>query len=227
MARLVLFDVDLTLNTTGGAGRKAMSEVFRRLTGLEEPMAGISFDGRTDHAIFMEALALHNLADGDLAGMYRKTTEAYLAQLQRTIGRTGGQVLRGVGEIVVALGAEGGAVGLATGNLRQGAKIKLGHYGLGERFAGGGFGDDTPVRAEVVRVAIEALASAAGVDPDPEECVVVGDTPLDVEAAHLAGARCLAVATGSYSVEALREARADWALADLGDTAAVRGMLLA
>jgi phosphoglycolate phosphatase-like HAD superfamily hydrolase len=221
MTRLILFDVDLTLVTTGGAGRKAMNTVFERLFGIHNPTRGVSFDGRTDFAIFMETLKMHRLIDGRPSEVYQRVVDAYLGELATTIGTTGGQVLPGVGELLDALGNEKAAVGLATGNLRRGAEIKLGQYGLWERFAAGGFGDRTSVRAEVVSLAIRTLAEVAWVDADPAQAVVIGDTPLDIEAAHLAGARALGVATGNYTVEQLTTAGADWAVPDLGETGRV------
>jgi phosphoglycolate phosphatase-like HAD superfamily hydrolase len=227
MPPLLLFDIDLTLIHTDGAGRRAMTTAFQRLYGIAEPTRGIVFEGRTDHAIFMEAIALNALADGDLEGVYRRTIEAYLDELPRSMVATGGgRVLPGVAKLLDELDSRGVVYGLATGNLRQGAAIKLGHYGLWERFAAGGFGEDSPVRADVVRRGIEALASVVGVDPGPENAVVVGDTPLDIEAAHLAGAVALGVGTGSYGVEQLRASGADHALSDLADTERVLTILL-
>lgn len=225
MARLILFDIDLTLVTTHGAGRAAMTETFRQLFRIEDPTAGIRFDGRTDYAIFTEVIAVNGL-DGKGDGVYERVVEGYLARLPASLRAKGGGPLPGVGALLDALAAEGAPVGLATGNMRRGAQAKLGHFGLWERFAAGGFGDETPDRAEVVRSAIVNLAAAAGHDPDPAACVVIGDTPLDVAAAHAAGARAMAVATGSYTVEALRESGAQYVLDDLTDTARVLEMLL-
>jgi len=226
MRRLVLFDIDLTLLRTGGAGRAAMTEAFRRLFGIENPTGGIRFEGRTDHAIFMEAIHLNGLGDGDPLAVYRRTTEAYLAALPGFLQARGGQVLPGVIDLLDALSEGSAPVGLATGNLRQGAMAKLGHFNLWERFVAGGFGDDTSVRSDVVAAAIANLAAVAGCEPNPDACVVIGDTPLDVAAAHAAGARAMAVATGSHDVPALRETGAEYVVADLSDTATVLEMLL-
>lgn len=226
MGRILLFDIDMTLIRTGGAGRKAIDAVFAEVCGVENPTKGISFDGRTDHAIFMETIALHHLADGDLLDVYEQMTERYLDRLRVMIGETGGTVLPGVEALLEGLEGTSAAVGLATGNLRRGAEIKLGHYGLWGRFVAGGFGDETPVRAEVVRRAMEEVAAAVETDASPEECWVIGDTPLDIEAARLAGMRVLAVATGSYPVGALEAAGAEVVVEDLRDTERVVEVLL-
>lgn len=217
MTRLVLCDIDLTLVTTHGAGRSAMTEAFRQLFGIDDSTRGISFDGRTDHAIFLETLARHGLATGNGAA-YQQAVEGYLHHLPAALRAKGGQVLPGVIDLLDALQREEIPVGLATGNMRRGARAKLSHFGLWERFAAGGFGDATADRSEVVAMAIAGLAAAAGVTADPAACIVIGDTPLDVEAAHRAGARALAVATGSHPVDALSASGAEWVLPGLAAT---------
>jgi phosphoglycolate phosphatase-like HAD superfamily hydrolase len=226
MPPLILFDIDLTLIHTSGAGRKAMSTAFKRLWQLDDPTAGVSFDGRTDHAIFREVIERHALANGDLDAVYAKGGRGYLDELPRSLAASEtGRLLPGVADLLAALQREGVQPGLATGNLRRGAALKLGHFGIWERFAGGGFGDDYPVRADLVRGAIAELAGVLACDPDPGGALVIGDTPLDVEAAHLAGAKALAVATGSYNVDRLVASGATTP-SDLSDTARVLQILL-
>jgi phosphoglycolate phosphatase-like HAD superfamily hydrolase len=227
MTPLILFDIDLTLIHTLGAGRKALATAFARLWDLKDPTEGVSFDGRTDHAIFNEVIALNALADGDLDAVFARAVDGYLEELPRSIAASeSARILPGVLEVLDALEARGIRPGLATGNLRRGAAIKLGHFGLWGRFPAGGFGDDSPVRADVVRGGVQSLAAVLKSEPDPAQAIVVGDTPLDVEAAHLAGVRALAVATGRYSVEELLAAGADHALSDLSDTDDVLDRLL-
>lgn len=219
MAKLVLFDIDQTLISTLRAGRSAVDSGFARAFGVEGAIGSVAIDGRTDHAIFMEIIAMHGLANGDLDAAYRAGCDAYLADLPGAIAERNGHVLDGVAALLDALDASHGAIGLATGNMRRGAKIKLGHFGLWEHFVAGGFGDDTPVRAEVVAHGIHDLADHLGVAAYPHDAIVIGDTPLDVEAAHLAGARAVAVATGKYGVDDLRASGAEFVVPDLADTA--------
>lgn len=227
MPRLILFDIDLTLIHTLGAGRNALAAAFTRLWKVDDPTAGVSFDGRTDHAIFHEVIALQALANGDLDTVYARAVEGYLEELPASLAASeSARVLPGVIEILDALGERGIRPGLATGNLRRGAALKLGHFGLWERFAAGGFGDDSPVRADVVRSGVDAMAAALGYEADRAQAIVVGDTPLDVEAAHLAGVPAMGVATGRYSVAELVASGADYALPDLSDTSRVLSMLL-
>jgi len=216
----------MTLIRTHGAGRGAVNTVLARLSGVEQATAGMRFDGRTDRAIFLEALERHGLAGPDPDAAFESFVAEYLAELKKSLEALGGVVLPGVPALLDAFENRGQPLGLATGNMERGARVKLAHFGLWERFAAGGFGDHTPVRAELVREGIGALALVIGCDPDPEATIVLGDTPLDIEAAHLAGARCLAVATGSFDTDALRDAGADWVFADLSDTARVLDVLL-
>jgi phosphoglycolate phosphatase-like HAD superfamily hydrolase len=226
MPRLILFDIDMTLIRTSGAGRRAMGAAFERLWSVEDATAGVSVDGRTDRAIFLELIEKHSLANGDIDAACRSAIEAYLEELPGSLqSSTAATLLPGVTELLDALAAGGVQPGLATGNIRRGAALKLSHFGIWERFAGGGFGDDHSVRADLVRCGIVELAGCLKCDADPARTIVIGDTPLDVEGAHLAGARALAVATGRYTAEQLSAAGADYVVADLSETARVMDIL--
>ena len=223
MARLLLFDIDMTLVRTTGAGRRALNSALERLYGTSTATEGVSFDGRTDHGIFNEILT--NIGQTGV-GEFTRLCEVYLSELPDSLRRAEtAVVLPGVVELLAELKASHGVFGLGTGNIRAGAKVKLGHFGLWEQFAGGGFGDHSGVRSELIAAGIQELAAVAGVDPDPADCIIIGDTPLDIVAAHAAGARALAVATGNSGVEALRTSGAEWVLADLSDVGVVMEIL--
>ncbi|MBE0608971.1 MAG: HAD family hydrolase [Dehalococcoidia bacterium] len=226
MTRLILFDIDLTLIQTAGAGRTAMEAAFERLYGIAGATTGMRFDGRTDRAIFTEMIERHGVTDGSLEAAVSAFAEAYLAEFPRSLAEKGGRVLPGVPELLDALDHEVPGFGLATGNLRRGAAAKLGHFGLWERFAGGGFGDSHSVRAELVKAGIAELAEALRVGADPANTIVLGDTPLDVEAAHRAGAKALGVGTGRFTAVELLAGGAEFAVDDLSDTARVLEILL-
>ena len=112
-------------------------------------------------------------------------------------------------ETLDLLESRGATIGLATGNLEAGARIKLQRGDLWRRFAFGGYGSRRAVRADLVRVAIERGVARAGRSFMRDEIWVIGDTPKDIAAAHAAGARAVAVATGWYTIDQLREAGAD------------------
>lgn len=222
MSRIVLFDVDQTLLYSGGAGSLAMRRAFHQLYGVEDGFRRVEFSGRTDWAILRAALEQHELLDGDAQAFPRELArfqEAYYPLLERTLHEVeGGRTMPGVPELLAALSERDGVRrGLATGNFRRAAFMKLRHFRLDTYLTDGGFGDDAEDRARVVDIAIERVADGAKAD----SVWVIGDTPLDIDAAHANGALALAVATGPCSVAELNAAGADLALEDLSDTRAV------
>ena len=226
MRRMLLFDIDMTMIRTNGAGRAAMEFAFEREFGVPRATEGILFDGRTDRGIFLECLERHGFGGTDLLPNYARFAEAYIEAFPGWMAQKGGVVLPGVVELLDALAGTEAIVGLATGNMRRGAATKLGHFGLWDRFSGGGFGDDHTIRGDLVTAGIVELEAMHGLQPGACEVIVLGDTPLDAEAAHLAGAKALCVATGRFTVPALLECGAEFALDDLSDTRRALDILL-
>jgi phosphoglycolate phosphatase len=224
--RILLFDIDGTLLKTAGAGRGAMTIAFEREFGVASVTEGILFDGRTDRGIFHECLERHGFGGEELLPNFTRFASRYLEHFPGSLAERGGVVLPGVVELLDALAGTDAIVGLATGNLRLGAEHKLRHFGLWDRFAGGGFGDDHTVRADLVTAGIAEMEATFGLAAGASEVVVLGDTPLDVEAAHLAGAKALGVGTGRFTPKQLTECGAEFAVEDLSDTARVMEMLL-
>ncbi|MGQ9571812.1 MAG: HAD family hydrolase [Dehalococcoidia bacterium] len=208
MSKIFLFDVDKTLVDSRGAGGRAMGLAFAQLFGIDQGFAGIDFSGRTDTGIFREAITKHGL-DGDFPALLSRFQKAYYSILPKTLGESQGLVLPGVRELLAGLQTARGAVlGLATGNFREAARLKLEHFDLYHFFLDGGYADDSEERAELVAVAIERLAKASG-GHGPREVYIIGDTPLDIAAAQANGARSIAVATGFFSAEQLTAAGAE------------------
>lgn len=226
MTRLFLFDVDMTLLYSGGAGSLAMDRALYDLFAIRDGFRSIEFSGRTDTAILRDALAQHALLDGSFPDVLERFKDAYLRHLATTLVEVReGRVMPGVPELLPALDARDGVrLGLATGNFRHAAMMKLAHYGLERFFPDGGFGEDSEDRAEVVELAIRRLAGAA--PPAGDRIYVVGDTPLDIAAARANGVRSLAVATGRHFLDELAEAGADLVFKDLSDTQAVLSAVL-
>ena len=227
MGRILLFDIDMTLLYSGGAGSLSMRRAFHQLYGIEDGFKRVEFSGRTDWSILRQALEQHGVLNGDEAAFTRELArfqEAYYAILEPTLREVEtGRTLPGVPELLAALAERADARrGLATGNFRRAAHMKLRHFGLHPYLSQGGFGDDAEERATVVKVAIERVADGAQADA----VWVIGDTPLDIDAAHANGALALAVATGPMDAQRLRMAGADIAVDDLSDTQAVVGVLL-
>ncbi len=98
-------------------------------------------------------------------------------------------------------------LGLATGNFREGAELKLSHYGLWRFFDDGAFGEDGEERAELVAAAISRMSDGGG-ELDRSAVYVIGDTVYDIEAAKANGAIAVAVNTGGTTADRLRAAGA-------------------
>jgi phosphoglycolate phosphatase-like HAD superfamily hydrolase len=108
-------------------------------------------------------------------------------------------------------------LGLLTGNLEQGARIKLEPFDLNKYFPSGAFGSDDEDRNKLLPYAVKRFEEMFDKRIDIEKSIVIGDTPRDVECAHIYGAVCIGVATGPYSIDELTEAKADYVLNDLSD----------
>jgi phosphoglycolate phosphatase-like HAD superfamily hydrolase len=211
-----LFDIDGTLLSSGGAGKAALEGALLEEFGLQELCGQVAYSGRTDRAIVRDLLRMHCLEESPAC--WERLLAAYLRRLPECLQTHRGAVLPGIAALLEELSArEHVAVGLLTGNIRAGARLKLGHYGLDHHFAFGGFGDRHWERDDVAR---EALAAAHAHLPGrvaPERVWVIGDTPLDVRCARAIGARSAAVATGWHSHEELAAAGPDLLLTDLSD----------
>jgi phosphoglycolate phosphatase-like HAD superfamily hydrolase len=205
---LVLFDIDGTLIGGDGAGRRSFERACHEVLGVPGALDGYSLDGMTDPLIldYVFETFLRRTATADEA---RTVMDAYVRHLERELVTARFIVMPAVEETLARLEARGAVVGLATGNLEGGARLKLERGGLWSRFPFGGFGSDAPDRAELTRVAIRRGLARVGRPLEPREILVVGDTPRDVAAAHAAGATCVAVATGRHTVEELLAAGAD------------------
>ena len=230
--RLVLWDVDHTLLDAGGAGvallRKAFTELFGCPFPATPPMAG-----RTDRAIELEILTRAGLADPAAQLPAFQRLAAGLAPEFGELVRSGGRVLPGAAEALAAVaaladGSTGPVQSVLTGNLRAIARVKLAALGL-DRFLDlqvGAYGDDHEVRADLVPLARASAAAAYRADFGGDATVLIGDTPLDVEAARLTGARSVGVASGGFTAAELAAAGADVVLPSLADTPAVLAAVL-
>lgn len=216
MTAVVLFDIDLTMIRTNGAGSSAMTETFHALLGIEDGFANISFAGRTDRALLREALTNCGQGDRDFDAFVSAFEVDYLPRLERALHERGGTVLPGVRETLATVTALPHVrVGLATGNFRRAAEIKLRHFNLWGHFLDGGFADDSEHRHELVAAAVRRMAPHC---PSPASCViVVGDSVHDITAATANHAVAVGVTTGTTTAAALRAAGAHVVLDNLTD----------
>lgn len=212
---VVLFDIDGTLLTTGGAGARAWAYAFDTLFGTPADITRFSEVGMTDPVVARQTF---------LGALGREPDEAELASLiARYVMRLpdevetspGYRVFDGVVELLERLASKGTLLGLVTGNVEGAAYIKIGRGGLARYFVFGGYGTDSPERNRLTQAAIDRASMLHGHELDPSTVAVVGDTPRDIAAARAVGAISVAVATGEYSVTQLQAAGADHVLPSL------------
>jgi phosphoglycolate phosphatase-like HAD superfamily hydrolase len=232
--KLVLFDIDGTLLWTDGAGRRAIERALVDAAGTAGPITTYRFDGKTDPQIVRELLSLAGHADADDAALIEAVCRRYVDHLRAELAQPthATRLMAGIAELLAALDApatrERALVGLLTGNVAPGAAMKLRSAGLDPaRFRVGAYGSDSARRVDLPAVAAERAAALTGTRFAGSDVVIVGDTPDDVACGRPFGARCVAVATGSYDVAALRATGADHVFATLADTAAVLDAILA
>lgn len=212
MKHLVVMDIDGTLMLAKGAGARAMHRMMKELFELDNPFAKIGFAGRTDRSIIEEACRNHQLEIPDWAVVIERLSWIIADELDRDPGF----VLPGVLACLKRLSASPRvALVLGTGNFRPCAYQKLAVHGLHRFFPVGGFGEDGSDRVDVIRAAIRR--GREHYQSEFDRIIVVGDTPLDIKAAHEAHAACVGVATGNFSREDLLTYLADTAISDMTD----------
>lgn len=220
MKHVILFDIDGTLINGGGAGRAALLRGLADELGYGGDGDSVALSGRTDHAIIADFLALAGVED--TLENRRRLVAAYLRALPACLREKPGRVLPGVENLLDRLARiPEVAVGLLTGNVREGAEVKLSHFGLWERFRFGGFGGDHVSRDDVARA---ALAEARRLHGGFGEVWVIGDTPQDIACARAIGARAVGVLTGWHGRDEMHACRPDRLYDDLSDTDGVLGL---
>lgn len=227
MRRLLLFDIDGTL-IWGGPAKDAFTAAMVETFGTAGDIENFSFAGRTDPEIARGLLAGTGMPPGDVERGFPDLWKRYLAYLEARLPGHPVDVLPGVPALLDALSAEEGiGMGLLTGNILPGAQLKLGSAGLLGHFQIGSYGSDHEVRDELPAIALGRAREMWGVDFDPGHVVIVGDTPRDVSCAQREGLRSLAVATGHFDAESLRETGADMVVEDFTDTDEIVSLLVA
>lgn len=219
---LVLFDIDGTLLRSLSAGIHAMTSALQELHGTTPDFSRVPVHGRLDTLIWRDLAAIHGFPADDAA--HATFRETYSRHLERRLAeRNTVERFAGAAELVDAAAAmPGTAIGLLTGNYERTGRLKVRHAGIDpDRFVVNAWGDEGPDRRSLVPVALARYRAMHGRALDPADAVIIGDTPHDVDCAHAAGARCIAVATGAYGIDDLRAAGADLAVPTLAGTDAL------
>jgi phosphoglycolate phosphatase-like HAD superfamily hydrolase len=217
VTRAVLFDIDGTLLVTGGAGGVAWQRGFEELYGVEADIAEHTDAGMTDPEIaaivFREVIGRKGCTEERA-----KAIGCYLKHLPGAVAESDGyRVMPGVEGLLDRLIDAGLLLGLVTGNIEAAAHIKLSRGRLNRFFSFGGYGSDSADRTEVTKAALRRGELVSGGTLADGACIAVGDTPRDIKAGHGAGIKVVGVATGSYSVDELRQAGADWAIPEASE----------
>jgi phosphoglycolate phosphatase len=218
---LVLFDIDGTILLTAGAGRRAVTRAVAEHFPLTDAALKVRFDGKTDPLIVMELLAASGHPDPRDPLVIRDVCERYVDYLEEELTRTRDTtILPGVAGLLDTLEATPGVVlGLVTGNVARGARLKLASGGIDPaRFLVGAYGSDSHHRPDLPPIAARRAEPFLGRIPSGPEVIIIGDTPADVTCGAGIGARPVAVATGSYDEATLLAAGAAAVFADLSDT---------
>jgi phosphoglycolate phosphatase-like HAD superfamily hydrolase len=211
----ILFDIDGTLISTGGAGRDAWARAFSDLYGVAADIEDVTEAGMPDHdvvTVTFRHVVGRDPTPAEIAALMAK----YLEHLPETVAESPTYtVFPGVHELLADLSGGGHLLGLTTGNVEAAAHIKIARGGLTRYFSFGGYGSDSSDRGELTKIAIQRAATI--LRARPQRVYVVGDTPRDVDAAHAAGAVAVGVATGRYTVKQLRDAGAEFVLRTFAD----------
>jgi phosphoglycolate phosphatase len=214
--RLLLFDIDGTLIHSGGAGVRALKSAFKERFGVADDLHGIEIAGMTDSGIVVSILKKNDIpATNENIGAF---LDSYVHFLSLELPRRKGKLLPGVLDLLEKLKSRPQLVlGLLTGNVSRGARLKLEHYGVWHFFEFGAFADDHQDRNRLGSFARARAKEKHGREFSPSQIDVIGDTPRDIACGKAIGARTIAVATGTWSREELAKYQPDFLIDDLSD----------
>ena len=222
--RLILWDIDSTLVNTGSAGLHALVRATIEWVGGEGDLSGVEIAGRTDRAIAHQILEKYSRPN--TSANVDSFLDRYVSLLPEELPKRDGRILPGVRDLLEDLSRQPDkTLGLLTGNLERGARLKLEHYDLWRFFPFGAFADDHHDRNALGTCALSRAVAHAGCDFLPEQVDVIGDTGHDIACGKAFGARTVAVATGSWSRERLAECQPDFLFDDLANVDEVKRKL--
>lgn len=230
MKKLILFDIDGTLLSTNGAARRAFERALLDVYGTAGPIDSLPFDGKTDPQIARELMSAAGLADAEIDANLPHLYRHYLDNMAREVAQPGHvtHVYAGVREILAALQPRTDVlVGLLTGNIAEGANLKLRSATLDHHFEFGAFGSDSERRHDLPAIAVERALQRTGAHFRGKDIVIIGDTPSDVRCGQSLGVMAVGVCTGRHTHDELMQEGADVVFDDLSDTPRILDILAA
>jgi phosphoglycolate phosphatase-like HAD superfamily hydrolase len=221
--RILLWDIDGTLirSVRPGGYKLYTIPVLEEIFGTAGQLETMQVSGMTDLQIVAEALSTEGLTHHDVREHIQQLSQRLTEEARRVTG-TGPffEMLPGVRETLQVLSEHPRyRSALLTGNIEPMAYLKMELVGLDKFFTlPGAFGDESHNRRDLPAGAADRICKHLELDLAPEQFVVIGDTPNDIDCARHFGARAVAVGTGRfYSAEEMRACNPDAWLPDLSD----------
>jgi len=215
--KLVLFDIDGTIMTGGGSGKRAMDRALLEIFGTAGSSNSYSFGGKTDRQIVLDLIGKTGVPAETILEKMGVVFDLYIEALKEEVLLDARRrLLPGVRELLGLLYERGDAVlGLLTGNIERGAKIKLTSFELHSYFVVGAYGDDAISRNDLPEIAVERARRLTNKLFQEKNIVIIGDTPLDIECGLKVNAKSIAVATGTFSPAQLKPYQPDYLFENL------------
>jgi phosphoglycolate phosphatase len=228
--RIVLFDIDGTLLHAGRTPARAILRAIEEVYGVKDlmpPRGQYSFAGKTDPEIVRDLLERKGYTGEDVTEGLDEVFERYVSYLGALVSDGSDAYLHpGILVLIQRLAAmEGVLLGLLTGNIEEGARMKLALFDMGRYFVVGAYGSDSEDRSRLPAILLQKVVRLTGRRYRGDQVVIIGDSIHDIRCARTIGAKVLAVATGTTSLENLLAEGPNYAFPDLSRTESVLEVL--
>lgn len=216
--KLILFDIDGTLLHVQGISRQALIDALRDVFGTEGTAATHNFAGKLDSVIIKEVMRATGLTDADVQKGFDDAKRRYIHNFKQHAQREHIKVMTGIYELVERLAQDNRAIlSLLTGNFEESGRHKLTLPELNDYFTFGAFADDADTRNALPAVAVQRAFERTGIRFTGKDVVIIGDTEHDVNCAKVLNSKCIAVATGHYTVSHLQSFNPDYTFENFSD----------
>ncbi len=216
--KLFLFDIDGTLINSGGSGQKAANIVFEKYFHIKNGFSKVQLRGRSDTAIWNDVINNFKIPQSEYIKLKPVLFREYYKTLKKVIiSADKKELLPNVKETIRYIIKKEYKLGLITGNLKQGAYIKINAFDLGKFFPVGGFGNDSGSRDIIAKKAISRAKKFYNFNFSNDNIYIIGDTPADIQCALNNNVIAVAVATGKHSIEELKKYNPHYTLKNLNE----------